>query len=222
MSDQQDFEKWQKQIEDLAAIFEMDVISNPRIFEEYKKIVRNNAAVNFPNGGRFHLWVERNHYYALLAAIRRIFFNLGDSREFSFIKIIDGLLASGGGINTGTYPGLIGVTGTGLISAAAASSASQGFFDQNGQLSRPKLTADRAVLMDAKRQLKFINERVLHNQQSPTAHIPSSSDLKQIVKTLGDLLKEYRLFLGGSTIAWSIADYSWVEIFTRPWIDKNV
>ena len=63
MSTKDDFPKWQKQIEVLAAHTEQDLVNNPRVFERYKAIVQGNKAVDFPNGTRFHVWVERNHYY---------------------------------------------------------------------------------------------------------------------------------------------------------------
>lgn len=217
MSTLQDYPKWQTQIEELASHFELDVISNQRIFEHYKSIVKGNSKIDVSHGYRFHRWVEHNHYYAVLAALRKIFFNT-DKNEFSLLKIINELLGSGNVVTRRNYPAHIGVDGTNLIGAAAATSASTGFFASNGQLSTGKLEQDKSDLEAMSQQLSFINERVLHIQKNPKALPPSDNELVGIVKKLSDMLEGYRLFLTGHHTAWSIEDFSWGEIFTQPWM----
>lgn len=222
MSSKDDFPKWQRQIEELADHVEQDVISNVRIFEHYKGLVRGNNAVNFPNGARFHLWVERNHYYALLAAIRKIFL-AKDSNEVSLLKIIDALLKSGNIVNAQNYPALIGADGNSLTGAAAAASASEGFFDKDGNLDATKLRQDKEFLENTLRpQLVFINQKVLHIQKNPKALTPSDDELSKNISKLKDMFREYRLFLTGSDVAWSIEDASWMSVFHIPWVNPGI
>ena len=221
MSSKNDFPKWQKQIEELASHIEQDVVSNLRIFKHYKEIVRGNQAVGFPNGARFHLWVERNHYYALLAALRKVFLS-NDKNEVSLLKIINELVNSGNIVDARNYPSLLGIDGNTLIGASAAASASKGFFGVDGKLDIQKLTQDSDFLTKTLRpQLKFTNEKVLHVQKNPKALTPDEAELELNIEKLKTMFREYRLFLTGSDTAWSIEDASWISIFSTTWLDQT-
>lgn len=222
MSSKDDFPKWQKQIEELADHVEQDVISNLRIFKQYKDTVRGNSSVNFPNGARFHLWVERNHYYAVLAALRKVFL-ANDKNEVSLLKIIDELIGSGNIVNAQNYPTLLGMDGTSFIGASAAASASEGFFGDDGKLDIQKLTQDKDFLTKTLRpQLKFINEKVLHVQKNPKALTPDEAELEKNIEKLKDMFREYRLFLTGRGIEWSTEDANWISVFHIPWVNPGI
>lgn len=217
MSSKIDFPKWQNQIEELASHFELDVISNAHIFERYKAMVQANSDIDSPIGAPFHQWVERNHYYGLLTALRKIFL-LKDKNEVSLLKIINELINSGTVVTTQNYPGLIGITGTDLASVAMATSASSGFFDSSGKLAIKKLKGDKNFLENTMRsQFKFTDEKVLHIQKNPKALILSDVDLEQFINKLQGMLEEYRLFLTGSTVLWGEEDTTWGQIFLKPW-----
>ena len=121
-----------------------------------------------------------------------------------------------------SYPALIGVDASGIIGAAAASSASNGFFGNDGKLNLVKLNADKDYLVSTLRpHLKFINEQVLHIQKNPKAATPSGQELKEVIDKLKDILKKYRLFLTGSHVEWSMEDFSWGNIFSVPWLGTD-
>src|SRR5690606_10329374 len=99
---------------------------------------------------------------------------------------------SGSVVTAQNYPGLIGIDGSTLIGAAAAGSASDGFFGADDRLDIQKLTADRDFLLNTLRpQLKFVNETVLHIQKNPKAATPREEDLMQSIERLGDMLRGY-------------------------------
>lgn len=218
------FLKWQKQIEKLADSFELDVIRNNRIFESYKKLVQDNMAID-SSGYYFHQWVERNHYYALLAALRKIFFNVNNQKEYSLLKIITQLKDNGNTVTKQNYPKYFKYKfpETDIRYHVGINSATEGFFDSSGKLSQEKLKKDEEYLGKAKRKLKFINERVLHNQEKPESLLPSDKELEEIISRLREMLHQYRTFFAcGLDVSWSIeGDLSWMEVFKEPWFKED-
>lgn len=221
MSNQQEFAKWQSQIELLVNHFELDVINNNRIFDRYRELVLSNDTINFPNGSQFHLWVERNHNYALLAALRKIFFATKDKNEVSMSKIIVGLKNSGNAVTRQNYPEHIGIVEVNDLVQSLVDSACRNFFDLNGKLAIDRLNKDLAVLKNACRRLAFINERVLHIQKKSEALTPSDEDLKKLIDELEKMLLRYRLFLSGHHTDLSPEDSSWIGIFNKRWVAED-
>ncbi|HEY5667682.1 MAG TPA: hypothetical protein VIR03_00795 [Candidatus Saccharimonadales bacterium] len=216
MSSASDYPKWQIQITKLANHFELDVIDAQRVFNRYKDLVNNNSAIN-TTGAHFHKRFERNHYYTVLAAIRKVGFAT-DKNEFSLLKIVQELIGSGGVVTRQNYPGLIGLLDEGAVSRALIESASVGYFEPGGKLNTDALRKDEQALVGMRDKLKFVNERVLHLQKNPAAAIAPEGDLEDIIEQLKVMIRKYRLFLTGHDIEWSIEVPSWVTIFTQPWV----
>ena len=208
-------QEYNKQIINLVSFFEQDVKSNQRMFNYYKEIVESNNSIGFPKGARFHLWVERNHFYALYAGLRKMFFGR-DVKENSLLTIIESLLNDGMTLTRADYAKSL------KLPDANIESIISNLFDTNGHLNGEALMQDKTTILEIKSKLQFINQGVLHIQKKQKALVPKSDDVDKSIESLSVLLKKYELFLTGAHIAWALPEYGWVDIFTEPWINDIV
>lgn len=216
----QRLEEYKNQIIELVSFFEEDIKSNQRIFNHYKGIVESNDLIGFPKGARFHLWVERNHFYALYAGLRKMFFGR-DTKENSLLTIIESLLSDGMTLTKAEYTKSLKIPNN-MIGKSVVESIIGNLFDTCGHLNGEALMHDKAAILEIKSKLKFINQGVLHIQKSQKALVPQRADIDESIETLGILLKKYELFLTGNHVEWAIPEYTWVDIFTEPWIHDSI